>query len=212
MTTSKILRISPIFFAFVFFFQTSGAQGISVTKADDVGFSGKRLERIDEVFNSYIKDKKLAGSVILVSRKGKVAYYKAFGYRDIESKSIMDKEVIFRIASQTKTIVSTGIMILQEEGKLLIQEPLSKYLPEFKETTVAQPKAEGGYEIVKAKRQITIRDLLTHTAGIGYGGGPAADEWKRAGIQGWYFADRNEPVGETINKMAALPLDAQPGE
>jgi CubicO group peptidase (beta-lactamase class C family) len=102
-------------------------------------------------------------------------------------------------------------MILQEEGKLLIQDPLSKYIPEFKETTVAEPKPEGGYAIVKAKREITIRDLLTHTAGIGYGSGVAADEWKRAGIQGWYFADREEPIAETVKRMASLPMDAQPG-
>lgn len=211
MASSKPLRVIPPFFAFLVLFQISGAQEISLTRPEDIGFSGKRLERIDEVFSAYTTDNKLPGSVILVSRKGKVAYYKAFGYRDIESKSAMDKEVIFRIASQTKAIVSTGIMILQEEGKLLIQEPLSKYLPEFKETLVAELKTEGGYEVVKAKRQITIRDLLTHTAGIGYGGGAAAEEWKKAGIQGWYFADRNEPVAETIKHMAVLPLESHPG-
>lgn len=211
MTTGKNLRLSSIFFVFIFLLRTVYAQEIPVVKPEEIGFSAKRLERIDEVFNGYIKDNELAGSVILISRKGKVGYFKAFGYRDIESKSTMNKDVIFRIASQTKAIVSTGIMILQEEGKLLIQDPVSKYIPEFKETTVAEPKPEGGYEIVKAKRPITIRDLLTHTAGIGYGGGPAIEEWKKAGMQGWYFADRNEPIAETIKRMAALPMDSQPG-
>lgn len=211
MYTSRIFRLLSLFFAFIFLVQAGLAQEISVIKPEEIGLSAKRLQRIDEVFNAYVKDNKLAGSVILVSRKGKVGYYKAFGYRDIETKSVMDKEVIFRIASQSKAIVSVAIMILQEEGKLLIQEPLSKYIPEFKETTVAEVKPEGGYEIAKAKRQITIRDLLTHTAGIGYGGGPASDEWKKAGMQGWYFADRNEAVGETIKRMGALPMDAQPG-
>jgi CubicO group peptidase (beta-lactamase class C family) len=103
-------------------------------------------------------------------------------------------------------------MMLQEEGKLLIQDPVSRFIPEFKNTTVAVPKAGGGYDIVKAKREITIRDLLTHTAGIGYGEGVAADEWKKAGIQGFYFAHLNEPVAETVKRMAALPMDAQPGE
>jgi len=153
----------------------------------------------------------MGGSVVLVSRKGKVAYYKAFGYRDVEDKSAMTKDVIFRIASQTKAIVSTGIMILQEEGKLTIQDPLDKYLPEFKKTSVAQPRADGGYDVVPATRAITLRDLLTHTAGIGYGSGPAADQWKAAGMQGWYFADRDEPIAESIKRMAALPMDAQPG-
>jgi CubicO group peptidase (beta-lactamase class C family) len=212
MTLQRLTRIQLVLSIFVFLIVnlTSG-QDLLTTKPEEVGFSAKRLERIDEAFNGYVKDNKLPGSVILVSRKGKVAYYKAFGYRDLEAKSAMTKDAIFRIASQTKAIVSTGIMILQEEGRLLIQDPLSKYLPEFKETVVAQQKADGGYEVVKATRPITLRDLLTHTAGIGYGMGIAADQWKMAGLQGWYFADRDEPVAETIKRMAALPMDAQPG-
>ena len=154
----------------------------------------------------------MAGSVILVERKGKVAYYKSFGFRDKESGSKMDVGSMFRIASQTKAIVSTAIMILQEEGKLLIQDPLSRFIPEFKKTTVAVRKEGGGYDVVPAKREITLRDLLTHTAGIGYGGGIAADLWKTANIQGWYFADRDEPIAETVKRMAALPMEAQPGE
>src|SRR5688572_5177838 len=206
--TRNQLTVSLLFCLFV---HLALGQDLPVTKPEDVGFSGKRLERIDEAFTGYVKDYKMAGSVILVSRKGKVAYYKAFGYRDLEAKSAMSKDAIFRIASQTKAIISVGIMILQEEGKLLIQDPLSKYLPEFKETLVAQQKTDGGYESVKAARPITLRDLLTHTAGIGYGGGLAAEEWKKAGIQGWYFADRDEPIAETIKRMASLPMDAQPG-
>jgi len=124
----------------------------------------------------------------------------------------MTNDAIFRIASQSKALVSLGIMILQEEGKLLISDPVGKYIPQFDSTTVAVPKEGGGYNVVPAKRKITIRDLLTHTAGIGYGSGPAADKWKEAGIQGWYFADRDEPIASTVERMAALPMDAQPGE
>jgi len=212
MTPKRFTRI-PLAIsicAFLFVNLTLG-QDLPVIKPEDVGFSGKRLERIDDAFNGYVKDNKMAGSVILVSRKGKVAYYKAFGFRDLEAKSAMTKDAIFRIASQSKAIISTGIMILQEEGKLLIQDPLSKYLPEFKETVVAQPKADGDYDVVKATRAVTLRDLLTHTAGIGYGMGVAADQWKTAALQGWYFADRDEPIAETIKRMALLPMDAQPG-
>lgn len=208
------LRSGILFSFFVLTFlltQLTYGQDLPLVKPEDIGFSSKRLDRIDEIFNGYVKNNKMAGSVILVARKGKVGYYKSFGYRDIESKSAMNNDAIFRIASQSKAIISTGIMILQEEGKLLIQEPVSQYIPEFKETTVAEPKPEGGYNVVKANRQITIRDLLTHTAGIGYGYGVAADEWKKAGIQGWYFADREEPIIETVKRMAALPMDAQPG-
>ncbi len=123
----------------------------------------------------------------------------------------MSKDAMFRIASQTKAIVSAGIMVLQEEGKLLISEPLSKYIPEFGETTVAIEDGDG-YRTEAAKRPITLRDLLTHTAGIGYGWGPAQEAWEAAGIMGWYFADRDEPVLETVRRMAGLPQNAQPGE
>jgi CubicO group peptidase (beta-lactamase class C family) len=188
------------------------AQELQAAKPEELGFSSERLGRIDKVFSTYVTEDKMAGSVVLIVRKGKVAYYKAFGYRDKESNSKMEVGSMFRIASQTKAIVSAAIMILQEEGRLLIQDPVSRFIPEYKETIVAQPKPAGGYEVVKAKRQMTIRDLLTHTAGVPYGEGVAADEWKKAGMQGWYFAHRNEPVGETIKRMAALPMDAHPGE
>src|SRR5690606_28461388 len=160
----------------------------------------------------YVKDGKMAGNVALIARKGKVIYHRAFGYSDREAGEKMTQDAIFRIASQTKAIISVGVMILQEEGKLLISEPIGKYLPEWKETTVAKMREDGDYDVVPADRAITIRDLLTHTAGIGYGYGNAKEEWEKAGIQGWYFADRNEPIGATIARMAKLPMDAQPGE
>ncbi len=124
----------------------------------------------------------------------------------------MKEGTIFRIASQTKAVVSVGVMILQEQGQLLITDPVGKYLPEFLKTTVAVPKEGGKYEIVEARRPITIRDLLTHTAGISYGNGVTRDRWSEAGIQGWYFADRDEPIGATVSRIATLPFDAQPGE
>ena len=196
----------------VFIWIVAPAQDLVIGKPEELGFSTQRLERIDQVFNSYVTENKMAGSVILVARKGKIAYYKAFGFRDKELSSKMEVGSIFRIASQTKAIVSVGIMMLQEEGKLLIQDPVSRFIPEYKETKVAVSKPTGGYEIVNAKREITIRDLLTHTAGVGYGQGIAAEEWKKAGLQDFYFAHLDEPVAETIKRMAALPMDAQPGE
>ena len=181
-------------------------------KPEDVGLAPARLQRLTETFNAYVKDGKLAGAVVLVARQGKVAYLEAFGERDRESRAPMGEDAIFRIASQSKAAVSVAVMMLQEEGRLLIGDRVGKYLPEFQKTTVAVPRNGGGYEVVAAKRPITIRDLLTHTAGIGYGSGPASDRWKAAGIQGWYFADRDEPIATTIARIAALPFDAQPGE
>jgi CubicO group peptidase (beta-lactamase class C family) len=188
------------------------AQDLAIAKPETVGMSSERLQLLSNTFQAYTTDNKIAGSVILIMRHGKVAYFNSFGKSDIDKKATMENDAIFRIASQTKALVSVGIMILQEEGKLLITDPLSNYIPEFRETTVAEPKTGGGYDIVKAKSQITLRHLLSHTAGIGYGGGVAADKWKEAGIQGWYFADREEPISATISRMAALPMDAHPGE
>lgn len=147
-----------------------------------------------------------------MARKGKVYYYEAFGSSDLENRQPMAKDAIFRIASQTKALVSVGTMMLQEEGKLNIHDPISKYIPVFKETTVAVPSDGRNFTIEKAKREITIRDLLTHTAGIGYGYGLAQEKWKEAEVQGWYFADREEPILKTIEQMASLPMDAHPGE
>jgi len=190
----------------------SFAQEIPKAKPESVGMSSQRLAQLSETLDSYAKDGRLAGGVAMVLRRGKVAYLHAFGQRDREANSPMAEDTIFRIASQTKALTSVGVMILQEDGKLLISDPVSKYMPEFANTTVAVPKDGGGYDVVKATRQITIRDLLTHTSGLSYGTGPAKDKWEAAKITGWYFADRDEPVGETVKRMATLPMDAQPGE
>src|SRR5690554_3205076 len=169
------------------------AQSFTETQPEKLGFSSERLDYLTKTFEGFVEDDALPGSVILVARKGEIAYYKAFGKRDIEQNDQMEKSDIFRIASQTKATVSVGIMILQERGLLTISEPVGKYIPEFNKTTVAVADQNGGYTVESANRAITIRDLLTHTSGIGYGNGIAADKWKEAGIQGWYFADRKEP-------------------
>jgi len=180
-----------------------------------VGLSSARLGRIGEVMQRYVDEGRLGGAVTLVAREGKVAYLQSFGKIDQATGAAMPVDAIFRIASQSKALTSVAVMILFEEGKLLLDDPVSKYIPEFAKTTVAVPdgsKKGPGYKIVPAKRQITIRDLLTHTAGISYGYGPAKDLYEKAGLQGWFLADRPEPVGTYIRKLAALPFDAQPGE
>jgi CubicO group peptidase (beta-lactamase class C family) len=185
---------------------------LAPTPPEDVGLSSERLQRLSAALTDYVKDGRLAGSVALVARRGRIAYLEAFGRRDIESDAPMASDTIFRIASQSKAVVSVAVMILQEEGRLLLSDPVGRYIPEFMKTQVAVPSGRDGYTVADARRPITIRDLLTHTSGIGYGGGPASDRWSTAGIGGWYFADRDEPIRATVARMASLPFDAQPGE
>ena len=193
-------------------FLPASSQDLIPGVPDAVAVSSERLDRLDAAMERYVQDGRLAGAVVLVARRNRVILHEAFGMRDVEAGAAMKRSSIFRIASQTKAIVSAGIMALQEQGKLLITDRLAKYLPEFRETTVAVENDGEGYDIVPASRPVRLRDLLTHTAGIDYGNGPAKDRWKDAGVQGWYFADRSEPVGRTVAKMAALPFAAQPGE
>ncbi|MEX2585485.1 MAG: serine hydrolase domain-containing protein [Balneolaceae bacterium] len=187
------------------------AQELPAASPESAGFSSERLDRLTTTLDQYVDQQRLAGGVLLVAGEGKSIYYRAFGMRDLQSGEAMSKSDIFRIASQTKAIVSTAVLMLQEEGKLLISEPVGNYLPEFLETSVAE-ETEEGYTVVPARQPITIRHVLTHTSGIDYGYGPAAEEWKQAGIQGWYFAHRDEPIRETVRRIASLPMAAHPGE
>ena len=188
------------------------AQELPVAIPETVGMSSERLERITATLDAYVQGGLLPGAATIVLRDGKVVYSAAVGNRDRESDSPMTTDAIFRIASQTKALVSVGIMMLQEEGALLISDPVARYLPSFAATTVATPREGGGYDVVPAERQITLRHLLTHTAGIAYGSGPGADRWQAAGITGWYFGHRDEPIRSTVDRIPALPFPAQPGE
>lgn len=115
-------------------------------------------------------------------------------------------------ASQSKAITSVAAMMLIEEGRMLLSDPVGKYLPAFAKTTVAVADDNGGYEVVESSRPITVRDLLTHSAGISYGDGPAIAAYKDADIYGWYFSDRDEPIRVTVDRLATLPFDAHPGD
>lgn len=198
-------------FLFLLFTSVAQAQQLEKTTPEAVGMSSQRLQRLNTVLENYVENKQLPGAVVMISRKGKIVYTAAVGYRDYETKDPIRENTIFRIASQTKAIVSVGIMTLLEQGKLLLDDPVGNYIPEFNSTTVAV-KDDAAYKVVPANRKITIRDLLTHTAGIGYGWGLAHDQWKKAGITGWYFAHRKAPILETVKAIAHLPQEAQPGE
>jgi CubicO group peptidase (beta-lactamase class C family) len=182
-----------------------------------LGFDADRLTRIDSLLQRAVDRSEIAGAVALVMKDGQTVYEKAFGWADREAKRRMTTDAIFRIASQTKALTSVAVMSLVEEGKISLSDPVSRFIPDFEHTTVAV-KADTGRAIVPARRRITIRDLLTHTAGISYGTdtlvsplyaaaglGPAAG-W------GWYTADKKEPICLTMERLATLPFVAQPGE
>lgn len=188
------------------------AQEWQLANPEEVGISSDRLSRLRQGMAEYANSGQLAGGVTLVARKGKIVFLEPFGFRDKEAADLMQHDSIFRIASHTKAVVSVAVMMLQESGQLHINEPVAKYLPEFTTTTVAERDDNDGYTVVPARRQITIRDLLTHTSGVSYGNGVAADQWQAAGIQGWYTAHLDEPIRETVRRMAELPFDAHPGE
>ena len=188
------------------------AAEFSRIRAERAGMSSERLERLDRVMKAYVEDEYLAGQVILVLRNGRIVHSSANGMRDVDAGLPMTNDTIFRIASQTKAIVSTGIMILHERGLLDINHPLSRYIPEWENVQVAIADEQGGYTLEAPRRPITLRHLLTHMGGMSYGSGPARQAWADAGFQGWYFANKREPILTSIKRMASLPLDGHPGE
>lgn len=195
----------------------ASAQSIPADEAASLGFSPERLARIDTVMAGYVAEGKVAGAVALVIRDGRIAHLGSYGWADRERRVPMTEDAIFRIASMTKAVTSVATMMLVEEGRLSLNDPVSHYIPGFGETTVAVPSdtspgASSGYSVVPARREITVRDLLTHTAGISYGTGVLAHVYQDAGVYFWYFADKEEPIGESIERLATLPMAAQPGE
>ena len=184
-------------------------QGLASAKPESVGISGQRLNRISTAMQKAVDEQKIAGIVTLVARRGKVVHLESYGQLDREKRIAMPRDAIFRIASMSKAVTSVAAMMLVEEGRLLLADPVSKFIPAFRQTTVATA-AVG--ETVPARRQITIRDLLTHTAGISYGIGPLEAQYKEKNLYYWYFADKDEPIGASMERLASLPFDAQPGE
>ena len=180
------------------------------------GMSADRLARIDKTVQEYINKKWLNGAVIIVYKNNQQVYYKAIGYDDAEKKTPMQKDKIFRIASQTKAITSVAVMMLYEEGRFLLDDAVSKYIPEFKKQQVVDKfnEADSSYTSVPAKREVTIRDLLTHTSGIGYaqiGSKPMNAIYAKAGVVGGIGVGKIL-LGDKIKILGGLPLFHQPGE
>jgi CubicO group peptidase (beta-lactamase class C family) len=193
------------------------ASGVQAAAARRLGFAPERLARIDSFLQRAVDSNRIAGAVGLVLRDGQIVYERAVGWADKEAGRRMTVGSMFRIASQSKALTSVAILSLMEEGKLALDDPVSRFIPAFARTTVAT-RGDTGRVLRPATRQITVRDLLTHTAGISYGTedlvaplysakglGPAAGF-------GWYTADKDEPVCTIIERLATLPFVAQPGE
>jgi len=183
----------------------------------DAGVASDRLARIDKVLQQYVDDNRVPGAVGLVLRDGRPIYERAVGWSDKESSRKMTTDTIFRIASQSKALTSVAILILMEEGALTLNTPVSEFIPTFAKTTV-MPKGAPGMLPEPARRAINIKDLLTHTAGISYGtDASVAALYEAKGLgpaagYGWYTADKDEPVCDTMERLGTLPFVAQPGE
>lgn len=180
-----------------------------------VSVSTDRLTRIDSMIRQYVDSGWIAGAAGFIARDGKIVYYRSFGSRDAEKKEPMNRDDIFRIASQTKAITSVAVMTLFEQGKFLLDDPVSKYIPEFAHPAVLDKfnEKDTTYTTIPAKREITIRDLLTHTSGIDYAGigSPTMRAiYAKAGVPGGF--GNNEILGDKMRILGKLPLLHNPGE
>ena len=174
-----------------------------------------RFQDVRSYLQGLVAEKKIAGAVVMISQDGKVLYLDAMGMQDVEAGKPMRSDAIFRICSMTKPITSVAAMMLVEEGKLSLTDPLSKFVPEFKKVTVAtpDPAKKGAYKLEKAQREITVQDLLTHTSGLTYRF--LADPYflklyTDAGISDG-LAETKGTIADQAKKLAALPLVHQPG-
>jgi CubicO group peptidase (beta-lactamase class C family) len=198
-------------------FQTAAiAQPITLATPESQGFSSDRFKKVDQVMSGWIDKGWMQGGTALVIRNNKIVYYKAAGFNDKELNVQMQKDNIFRIASQTKAITSVAIMILFEEGKLLLDDPVSKYIPAFAKQQVLDKfnAADTTYTTVPAKKEITIRELLTHTSGLGYaqiGSREANAIYAKSNITAG-IGVQGDKLTDAMNRLAKLPLMHQPGE
>ncbi|WP_422082288.1 serine hydrolase domain-containing protein [Ulvibacterium sp.] len=190
---------------------------LSEASPSDEGISSERLERIDLMLGQAVGKNNIPGAVALIARNGKIVFHKAYGKADNASGKAMEKNTIFRIASQTKAITSTAVMMLWEEGKFRLDDPISKYIPDFGKAEILDTfnANDSSYTTKPAENQITIRHLLTHTSGLGYGVIDGDERFQKiyakAGITD-LFTTENISIGESVKKLAKLPLHHNPGD
>src|SRR5579859_3040069 len=201
-----------ILLGFIFVGLTALAQDLPTTKPEAVGLSSERLERIGSVVQQDIDAKRIAGAVTLVVRRGHVAWFKSQGMMDREASKPMPTDAMFRICSMSKAITSVAVMMLYEEGKFLLDDPVSKYLPEFKNPKVLVKPASGEPYTIPATKEITIRDLLRHTSGLTYNwNADLGPMYEKANIASGLLP-YDGTIGDSVKQLAGLPLLFNPGD
>jgi len=214
----RVLSAAAVLLVSVLALRPAAETGIA--RPEDVGLSSERLARITEMMKRHIAAGEISGGVTLVARHGKIAHLEATGVTDIDSKKPMTKDAVFRIASMTKPVTGVAIMMMMEEGKLRITDPVSKYIPSFKDlkVAVAEPRGRGAaagdadapqrvkYYRVPAEREITIRDLLTHVSGLN-SGAMSGDSARQPDIQ----RKPTDTLADYIPRLGKTALEFQPG-
>lgn len=196
---------------------TQKSAPLTEASPESVGMSSERLKRVDAFLQKSVDENVVPGAVAIICRNGKIVYHKSFGKADHPGNRAMKNDDIFRIASMSKAITSTAIMMLWEEGHFQLDDPISKYIPEFANPTILDKfvMADSSYTTKPAGKEISIRQLLTHTSGIGYGVIDGNEQMKaiyhKAGIVD-LFTTENVKIGDNIKKLAKLPLHHTPGE
>jgi CubicO group peptidase (beta-lactamase class C family) len=178
------------------------AQGLPRAEPAQAGFSAERLKRIHRVLTDSVDKKEFAGINVAIAHRGKLVYFESFGFLDLEAGKPMRADTLFRMASMTKPISSTAVMMLYEEGKFLLDDPVSKFIPGFDKVKVLAQENGDGSQVVDLERPVTIRDLLTHTSGLNNTKGYMA-----AGV-----FDRNGTLRDMAAKLPSVPLSHQPGK
>ncbi|GAB3921148.1 serine hydrolase domain-containing protein [Larkinella terrae] len=180
------------------------------------GFSASRLARLDSGMHRWVQQKWVNGSVVLIARHGKIVFYKAHGYNDPATKTPLSKSGIFRVASQTKALTTVAAMMLWEEGKFSLEDPVSRFIPSFANQKVLATfnQKDTTYTTVPAKRPVTIRDLLTHTSGLGYPaiGSPAENAIYAKGNLTGGVGVKDQTLSDAMTRLGSQPLFFQPGE
>jgi CubicO group peptidase (beta-lactamase class C family) len=215
---NRLLIILVFLLAIIAFPNAAQTQSkiISVAPPEAGGFSASRLSRLDSGMKDWVKRNWVNGSAALIVRRGKIVFYKAYGYNDLDTKATLDKTGIFRIASQTKAITTVAAMMLWEEGKFSLEDPVAKFIPAFADEKVVNTfnANDTTFTTVPAKRLVTIRDILTHTSGIGYAGIGSPEEnaiYAKSYITGGVGV-KDQKLGDAMTRLGGCPLFFQPGE